>query len=106
MACTEAIMLAHGFKTEMLVELVNAGLASVTTERVVAGGLKMEVAQCGSLTPGGGHSRNGKTACAKKQGQSGMRKEVDRRLLVRPDCLMFFCDDTGHEDFRDPKFPL
>jgi hypothetical protein len=43
--CTEAIMLAHGFKTEMLVEMVNAGLASVTTERVVAGGLKMEIAR-------------------------------------------------------------
>ena len=35
-----------------------------------------------------------------------MRKEIDRELLVRPDCLMFFCDDTGHEDFRDPRFPL
>jgi hypothetical protein len=35
-----------------------------------------------------------------------MRKEIDRKLLVRPDCLMFFCDDTGHEDFCDPKFPL
>jgi hypothetical protein len=35
-----------------------------------------------------------------------MRKEIDRRLLVRQDCLMFFCDDTGHEDFRDPKFPV
>src|SRR5262249_50960205 len=35
-----------------------------------------------------------------------MRKEIDRQLLVRPDCLMFFCDDTGHEDFRDPQFPV
>jgi hypothetical protein len=38
-------MLAHGFKTEMLVEMVRAGFASVATERVVAGGLKMEVAR-------------------------------------------------------------
>jgi hypothetical protein len=43
--CTEAMMLAHGFPIDMMVELVNAGLASVTTERVVAGGLKMEVAR-------------------------------------------------------------
>jgi hypothetical protein len=43
--CTEAVMLAHGFKTEMLVEMVRAGFASVATERVVAGGLKMEVAR-------------------------------------------------------------
>jgi hypothetical protein len=38
--CTEAIMLAYGFKTELLVELVNAGLA---TERMVAGGRRIEV---------------------------------------------------------------
>ena len=50
---TEALMLAHGFTVELMVELVNAGLASVTTERVVAGGLKMEVARCGSPRDGG-----------------------------------------------------
>jgi hypothetical protein len=31
--CTEAIMLAHGFTAELLVELVQEGLASVSTER-------------------------------------------------------------------------
>ena len=36
--CTEAIMLAYGFKTELLVELVNAVLATATMERMVAGG--------------------------------------------------------------------
>jgi hypothetical protein len=41
--CTEAIMLAHGFSTDMMVELVNPGLASASTERVVAGRLPMEV---------------------------------------------------------------
>jgi len=35
-----------------------------------------------------------------------MRKEIDRQLLVHPHCLMFFCDDTGHEDFRDRQFPV
>ena len=30
--CTEAIMLAYGFKTELLVELVNAGLATARIE--------------------------------------------------------------------------
>jgi hypothetical protein len=43
--CTEAIMLAHGFTTEQVVELVRAGLATATAERVVAGKLKMEVAR-------------------------------------------------------------
>jgi hypothetical protein len=32
--CTEAIMLAYGFKTELLVELVNAGLATASIERM------------------------------------------------------------------------
>jgi len=36
-------MLAHGFTVGMMVELVNAGLASTSTERVVAGRLPMEV---------------------------------------------------------------
>jgi hypothetical protein len=34
-----------------------------------------------------------------------MRKEIDRQLLVHRTCLMFFCDDTGHEDFRDRNCP-
>jgi hypothetical protein len=38
-------MLAHGFTTRQMVELVRAGLATVTAERVVAGGLKLEVAR-------------------------------------------------------------
>jgi hypothetical protein len=41
--CTEAIMLAYGFKTEPLVELVNAGLATASIERMVAGGRRIEV---------------------------------------------------------------
>jgi hypothetical protein len=42
--CTEAIMLAHGFSIEMMVEMINAGLATATSERVVAGSRKIEVA--------------------------------------------------------------
>jgi len=41
--CTEAIMLAYGFKTEVLVELVNAELATASIERIVAGGRRVEV---------------------------------------------------------------
>jgi hypothetical protein len=43
--CTEAIMLAHGFTTEQVVELVRAGLATATAERVVAGRHTIEVAR-------------------------------------------------------------
>ena len=35
--CTEAIMLAHGFTIDQMVELVRAGLASAHAERMVAG---------------------------------------------------------------------
>ena len=44
--CTEAIMLAHGFTTAMMVDLVRAGLASVSAERVViTGGTTVEIAR-------------------------------------------------------------
>jgi hypothetical protein len=42
---TEAIMIAHGFTIDMMVELVNARLARVTAERMVAGARKFEVAR-------------------------------------------------------------
>jgi hypothetical protein len=41
--CTEAIMLAHGFSIDMMVEIINAGLASASTERAVAGRRTMQV---------------------------------------------------------------
>ena len=40
---TEAIMAAHGFTVEQLVELVRSGLASAIAERVVAGKRAMQV---------------------------------------------------------------
>jgi hypothetical protein len=43
--CTEAILHAHDFATADIAELVRAGFASVTAERVVAGSRKMEVAR-------------------------------------------------------------
>jgi hypothetical protein len=44
--CTEAILLAHGsIPVALMVELVRAGLATAQTERVVASGLKLEIAR-------------------------------------------------------------
>jgi hypothetical protein len=40
---TEAIMLAHGFSIELLVELVRAGLATASAQRMVAGRHPIEV---------------------------------------------------------------
>jgi hypothetical protein len=43
--CSEALMLAHGFSIPQMVEIINAGLATATAERVVAGSRKIEVAR-------------------------------------------------------------
>jgi hypothetical protein len=43
--CTEAIMPAHGFSIDLMVELVRAALATATAERVVAGKREIEVAR-------------------------------------------------------------
>jgi hypothetical protein len=40
---TEAILLAHGFSTEMIVELIRDGLANAQAERVTASGRAIEV---------------------------------------------------------------
>jgi tRNA pseudouridine-54 N-methylase len=40
---TEALMLAHGFRVELLVDLCLAGLATAKPEHVRAGGRTMEV---------------------------------------------------------------
>jgi hypothetical protein len=42
---TEAILVAHGFSIDFLVELIRAGLATAKAERVVAGGRTIEVAK-------------------------------------------------------------
>jgi hypothetical protein len=49
---TEAMMIAHGFTIPQLVELVRAGLATATGERVVAGKREIEVAR-GRITDAG-----------------------------------------------------
>jgi hypothetical protein len=41
--CTEAILSAHGFKAALIAELIEAGLAAVTIERVMAGGATIQV---------------------------------------------------------------
>jgi hypothetical protein len=41
--CTEAIMLAHGFTVELIVDLCIAGLVIATVERMVVGGRTVEI---------------------------------------------------------------
>jgi hypothetical protein len=50
----EAIVPAHGFTINQIVELVRAGLASATAERVVASGGTIEVARVRITEAGGG----------------------------------------------------
>lgn len=41
--CPEAMMLAHGFSTEMMAELIRDGHATARTERMVAGTRPIEI---------------------------------------------------------------
>jgi hypothetical protein len=41
--CTEAVMLAHGFASKMLVQLIEAGHATSHTGRMIAGGRTLQV---------------------------------------------------------------
>ena len=50
--CTQAIMLAYGFKTELLAELVNAEFATATIERMVIGGRGVKVVRMRITTAG------------------------------------------------------
>jgi len=43
--CFEGLLVAHGFSVPFIFRLVHAGLATVHTERVVAGGQRLEVAR-------------------------------------------------------------
>jgi hypothetical protein len=43
--CTETMMLAHGFSIDIMVELINSGLATVQTEWFVTGGYRGERAR-------------------------------------------------------------
>jgi len=54
---TEALMLAHGFRVELLVDLCIAGLATATPER--AGGRRVEVVRL-KITDAGRQALTGK----------------------------------------------
>ena len=50
-------MIAHGFTVARLVQLVQAGIATATAERVVAGGCTIVWGACGSPRQDGGRWR-------------------------------------------------
>jgi len=41
--CPEALLIAHGFTSKQMVDLVGSGLATTTEERVIAGKKPMDV---------------------------------------------------------------
>jgi hypothetical protein len=51
-------MIAHVFTIDMMVELVNAGLATATAERVMAGSKPIEIARL-RITEAGRRALNG-----------------------------------------------
>ena len=56
---TEALMLAHGFRVELLVDLCLAGLATATPEQMSAGRRTMEVVRM-KITEAGRQALTGK----------------------------------------------
>jgi len=56
---TEALMLARGFRVELLVDLCIAGLAIATPERMVAGARRVEVVRM-KITEAGRQALTGK----------------------------------------------
>jgi hypothetical protein len=81
---TEAIMLAHGFSTEMLVRLVRDGLASAKAEHMVAGGQRLEIARV-KITAAEGTRGGGSSDRAYPQARVGLPllRRVERRRLRR-----------------------
>jgi hypothetical protein len=80
--CTEAMMLAHGFTIEQMVELVRAGLASATAGRVVAGSRKIEVAR-ERITEAGRRARSVKGALIDRRGDVSPQYHVRHLPRVR-----------------------
>jgi hypothetical protein len=61
MVAAPRLLPARGFTIAQMVELVRAGLASATAERVVAGGRMMEVARVKITEAGGALARSMRT---------------------------------------------
>jgi hypothetical protein len=72
--CFEGLLVAHGFSIPFIVRLVRAGLATVHTERVVAGGRRLEVARL-RITEAG----------RRVLGASPQRPKTDARLNCEAD---------------------
>jgi hypothetical protein len=77
--CTEAIMLAYGFKTELLVELVNAGLAtaSIRARSPAHAGSKSPVCALPRLAGGRSRSFDGPDPQARVRGPRIRRMSED-----------------------------
>jgi hypothetical protein len=65
--CTEALMLAHGFASQLLVALLREGLAAGTTEHMVVGGRKnvvlvLRITNAGRKALNADDERGGKSA--------------------------------------------
>jgi hypothetical protein len=50
---------------------------------------------------------NSKASAGADHSAKGLLRSRDgERLIVHPHCLMFFVDETGHEAFADPQYPV
>jgi hypothetical protein len=82
---TEAMLLAHGFTVDMLVDLIRAGLATANTERMVAGGGPIEVTHV-RITDAGQRTHEDRTpthgyAATREAAMAAFRKSWRRERL-------------------------
>jgi hypothetical protein len=82
---TKAILRAHGFSIDMMVELVKAGLATTKRERMVADGRQTDVVRV-RITDAG------------RQALAKMSKWVLRRRLKQRSVAEFDCDLQAVEE--------
>src|SRR6516165_8519666 len=81
--CTEAIMLAYGFKTELLVELVNAGLATATIDRMVVGGRRVKVIRMRITAAGRPGAREASMALIPKRASASRHRYHSDPAILR-----------------------
>ena len=81
--CTEAILLAHGFKIEMLIILVRGGFAIATPEIVHAGNRPIEVVRV-RITDAGRQALDGHFAARGTKCLNAVRPARGRRPILHP----------------------
>jgi hypothetical protein len=84
---TEALMMAHGFNSELLVDLCIAGLAIAKVERMIAGGRTVEVVRLKITEAASGRGRRRYLAARLLTGGAYRLPCSDSGARIRLECV-------------------